>query len=727
MTGKISTGSGQSSDQIDSNASEIIEQRKASLRYFNANYYAEMVEIYKSMKARVTPIMVKKEDGSETEDTTRSNVALPDHFVMVRNGVARLTRNPPNLRMRGTKKDAADKAGALLMYRWDRGDAQKAFKTITRSAKAWGIGVGKSYYDTVEITRKFKRYTASLTRQELMEHQGAPDDEIKSAGDNPLAEHEQAAAIAKFGNVLTLKTAVKKYEGCKLDSIFFGDFYPEPGFKSLNESGYNIENSIQDEDWLEYWTEQTTINPETGQEQPVISEDIAAQLMEIAGNRNYVDEKETSLRRQMREAVNIADPRTAGKPIKPPKKRFMIDERHTFNDGQYCIEYVGEENLYLGCNWYPYDTYGRYLYTEMILIPDLLGGIGDSTPRVSRFLMQLRNARANQTTDFINNKLSPLMKGQEGNNYTDKDIERTGFGRILKLKNMNELEPLADPDFPSEAWQDQAQYVREMQQIEPSTNNFASGTDAIPDSGKLATTAVLAQKSSDSVLADELGQQGQFVREVCELWISIEQQAMEQDVDIHPGDLPRLDAMSLRTNGAAPKHIKISPMDIQEEFQVLPEEGSTLADDDEYRTKALQQMFAIAAANPDVFNKRAIGQKLLQTTPGISVDEGMAPVQPPPPPPIRISFSVTAKMENLAPDVQAAILAEAGLPTHGTEVLGAIHHTTEAVKKIGEAANAASDLESPANAGGAGSAGGAAGGGSGEPAVRAPKGLGPGK
>jgi hypothetical protein len=338
--------------------------------------------------------------------------------------------------------------------------------------------------------------------------------------------------------------------------------------------------------------------------------------------------------------------------------------------------------------------------------------------------MQLRNARANQTTDFINNKLQPMFKQLEGRTYTDKDIVRTGFGRTLLVRNMNEIEPLVDPVFPNEAWQDQAQFVREMQQIEPSTNNFASGTDTVPDSGKLATTAVLAQKSSDSVLADELGQQGQFVREVCELWMSIEQQAMEQEVTINPGDLPRFDAMSLRTDGARPRTITISPMDIQEEFQVLPEEGSTLADDDEYRTKALMQGFQLAAGNPDVFNKRAFGQKLAQTMPGMSVDEAMAEVQPPPPPPIRIGVNVQIKFSDLAPDAQAAVLQEAGLPTHGTEVLAAIHHTTESIKKIGEAANAATDLESPADGGGAGGPGGASGGGPSTPAIRTPKGLG---
>lgn len=720
---------GATTRSIDDKSSEIVEQRRASLRYFNDNYYGEFVEIYRSMKARVERKMVTDEKGEKVEDTSRTNVALPDHFVMVRNGTARLTRNPPNLRLRGDNKDGAAKAGAQLMYQWDRGEAQKAFKIITRQGKALGWSVGKSYYDKVEVTRKFKRYTKDLTRKQYMLHQGAPQDEIDDAVEQlgeGLDNGEKAKAIADLGDVISTGFPITKYEGCVLVAVFVGDFYPEPGFRALDESGYQIENSMRDDDWLKYWTEQTTIDPDTGKEQPIISKEAAAEVLELAGDRNYIDEKETSLRRQMREAVNISDPGQSGKPIKGPRKRFMVDERETVIDGHLVIEYVGEESLYLGKQWFPYDLYGRTLYDEMILIPDILGGIGDSTPRITRFLMQLRNQRVNQTTDFINNKLEPLMKGLEDANYTQKDVQRNGAFRILKLRNLNEIEPLQDAQFPAEAWEDQAQFVREMQQVEPATQNFSPGTDTIPDSGKLATTAVLAQKSSDNVLADELNQQGQFVRSVCEKWLWMNQQAMEDDLSINPGDVPRLDAMTLRTSGANPKAITVSPMDIQDEFDVLPEEGSTLADDDEFRVKGLQQMFMLAVQNPDVFNKRAIGQKLLQMTPGISVEEGMAPAPtPPPPPPPRVGINIAGKLEDLAPDVQEWALGEIGAPTEGTRTLATLHHGTEAVKKIGDAANAATELERPVDyAGGAGTPGDD---GKSEPNVRAPKGLGGGK
>lgn len=688
---------------IDDNASEILEQRRASQRYMVNNYYEEFAEIYRNLKARVEPFMVKQPDGTEVEDTSRSNFCLPDHFVMLRHGKARLTRNAPTLRLRGKDQDKANKGALLLMYQWDRAESQRSFRKIVLNAKAFGIGYGKSYYDKVVVTREFRRLTGNLDRESLMRVQGAPEDEIQQAVDQlgpTLSDNEIAQATAQHGNQVTVPTDVTKYEGAKLDYVFCGDLNLEPGFRSLNESAYQIENQIRDEQWLDYWTRQVSIDPQTGEEKPVIDPKKAQELLEIAGDRQYIDEKDISLRRMMREAIEVADPRTAGKPLKPPRKRFMLDERHSIVDGRLCIEYVGEESLYLGKMWYPWNTYGKSVYTDMVLIPDMIEGIGDSTLRISRFLMQLRNARANQTTDFINNKLLPLLKYIGNGNLTDESVIRTAFARLLKLKNMGEVEFLQDPEFPNEAWQDMASYIREMQQTEPAMNDFQPGTEEIPQSGKLATTAILQKQGADSVLADELNELGQFIRDTMEIHLYFNQQAMEDAVDVDPKTLPRaksiVEALSLDTQGSNPRTIRIDPMDIQEEFEILPEEGSTLAQDDQYRTGRLLQGLQIALSAPQVFNVQTFAKAWLQSMPGISPEEGLAKPQPPPPPQPKISFAISAKFEELAGDVQAAILGEAGLPTEGTTALSGIQHTADVVEHVGRAAHAAADLESPA-------------------------------
>lgn len=689
----------------DESASEILEQRHASERYFMNNYYQEWAEVYRNMKARVEPLMIKNDKGEEVEDQSRSNICLPDHHVMVRRGTARLTRNSPNLRLRGSDQQKANKAAALLMYQWDRSESQRSFRKIVRCGKALGLGCGKSYYDKVQLTRQFRRPTVGLTRDQLMKHQGAGDDEIQSAiaelGPS-LSQNELSDAVSKYGSDVSLDTEVTKYCGPVLAYVFAGDVFPEPGFYSFAESAYIIENSIRDEQWLEYWTKQTTEDPETGEESLVIDPKKAADLLTMAGDRNYLDQKAISLRRMMREAVSVSDPFSAGKPLRPPRKRFMVDERHSIVNGRLCIEYVGEESVYLGKQWYPWNTYGRYTYTDLVLMPDLFEGIGDSTPRITRFIMQMRNTRANQTTDFINNKLLPLLKTTEGDNFTDNDLVRTNFARLLKVRNLGEIDYLADPMFPAEAWQDQASLIREMQQAEPAIADFSPGPESVPQPGRLATSLVLQKKAGDDILADELNELGVFIRAVSENWMAFNQQAMEETVEITGEDNPRIraimDGLSLRTPGGNPRSIKIDPMDIQEEFDILPEEGSTLSDDDEYRLSKIQQGFMLAAQNPDVLNKRAFAMPLVQAIPGISPEQAInPPAPPPPPPPPKISFTVTAKFEALSVDVQAAILSSVGLPTQGTEALGMVNHATDAVKKIGDAADAAAKLEEPAH------------------------------
>ena len=53
-------------------------------------------------------------------------------------------------------------------------------------------------------------------------------------------------------------------------------------------------------------------------------------------------------------------------------------------------------------------------------------------------------------------------------------------------------------------------------------------------------------------------------------------------------DYDKTTAVSLRSSGAQAKYITVSPMDLQEDFEILPEQGSTLAANDEFRVAALQ-------------------------------------------------------------------------------------------------------------------------------------------
>jgi hypothetical protein len=687
--------------------SEVIEQRKASLRYFNSNFYTELAEIYRNVHARTKPLRFKDKEGNWQEDHDRTNVCVPDHFVMLRRGTARLTRNPPNLRVRGGPDNDQgqanrDKIGAHLMFQWDRAEAQRAFKPTVSHAYGMGWGMGKVYYDEVSVIRRLRRLTTQLQPKDFQNLANSNDPRIAATvqklgprlqDETPFSQDEQTMMIAEMGDEASLNVSTVRYKGPVLANVFPGDVFPEPGFRSISESGYVVENSIRDEDWLKYWTQQTSINPITGESKPVFDEAASQKALDRAGSRTYLDEQELTLRRLMREEIEIADPTTSGKPIKAPRKRVMVDERHSIIAGHLCIDFVGEESVYLGRLWYPWETYGRYQYCEMILIPDWLGGIGMSTLKVTRFLQQLRNARMNQTTDYVNNVLLPFLLKRQGADQTAYDLVRTAFARVLEVENLGDYKFEDLPQMPQSAWEDQAQYKQEMQQVDPTTVDFAPGTASAPGPGKFATTARLADKAADSVTADTLDQVNMFIRDVVEIELWMNQQAMDKPEKVPASYFQRIDALSIKTQGAQARDIEITPMDIQEDYEVLPEAGSTLASDDEFKTNGLQSFWMLGQAHPDIVNLRAVATALARATPGIEPEQVILPPPPPTPPqpPAKLNISLAIKYDDLPTDVKAAILQREGLPVQMTHVEG----VGDVIKLVSDSADAAANLEAP--------------------------------
>ena len=675
--------------------SDCVEQKNESLRWLNLNYYGELSEIYKSMKARVLPLIG---DRTGKEIKNRTNVALPDHFVMVRRGTARLTVNPPNLRVKGgTSQEQRDALAALNYYQWDRTQEQRVLRQVVHQAKSFGWSVEKTYWDTVKVSQLFWRYTTKLTRTQLRQHQGASpdeiDDEVGQLGDQ-LDQSEMMEAVADLGDKVQVKTPTLKYDGPVGARIFIGDLFPEPGFRSLNQSSYVIEYSERDVRWLKYWAKQKTVNPYTEQEQPVMDEQQCQDLID-RGGRSLTYQRDMDLRRQLRLAINVSDPRTNFDPrLRGP--RYSILERHTRDDSGYMVvDFIGDEAVHLGRMWYPWKTYGKYLYTEMVLIPDLLGGIGDSTPRISRFLMQLRNTRMNQTTDFINNVLRPTYTVLDTADIKDEQFIRTGWGNLVEVQTHDDIKERQQFNLPGEAFQDQAQLVREMQQVEPATTDFSPGTQGVPQAGKFATTAVLQQRSTDTITADELSQIDLFLTDLLELRLAMNQQALSDAVKVPKGYDHRIDALSERMQtdqGGDVANISIDPMEIQEDFQIIPETGSTLAADDEYKRTAVERFYQLAVQNPAVFNVRKAAEKLVQTIPGITAAEALMPENnAPPTPDIKMSVSMQIKFDELSTDVQTKLLGMLGMPTEGTQAKGML----DMVGHLSDAADAASNLQQP--------------------------------
>lgn len=60
-------------------------------------------------------------------------------------------------------------------------------------------------------------------------------------------------------------------------------------------------------------------------------------------------------------------------------------------------------------NRYPWELYGKYVYTEFVPLPDLISLVGDSTPRLLRYIHMLLNYTYGQNFDYITSRLKKFL------------------------------------------------------------------------------------------------------------------------------------------------------------------------------------------------------------------------------------------------------------------------------------------------------------------------------
>ena len=610
---------------------------------------------------------------------------------MRRKKVARLTAQPPNLRVHAKDQSTKDKVSALLYRQWDLGGWQKVLRQMVDQCAVLDWSVSKTSWNDALGMRKLRKATAKLNRPQLMMYEGASPEDILAAEEQAplLSEQEIIQALTKHGPEVSLRLPISKYEGPIGERVFNGDIFPEPGFKSLHQAAFVIEYSERDFAWLDYWARQTGCDPDTGEEGPVFDPKVVAEIKDEVDSNKAVPRRTIDLRRELRDSLKISDPtlQLDGR-LRGP--RCPIYERHSIMpDGRIRIDWCYNKDKLLGKMLYPWDTYGKYIFNELVLIPDLLGGIGQSTIGASRYLAQLRNTNRNLTTDFLGRLLRPKMKRDETCEVKEEDFERDGFSEMV-VSNMAGIEPLTDPRFPSEAFLDSQMLTREIMQVEPLINDFSPGTDANPQSGKLATTAIFQQKSADAIVNDELKQIDCWLYDVMNLSLAMTQQSMQKKVDIQKGVYERVDALSIMGGGEV-RSMTVDPLEIQQDLEIIPETGSTLAADDEFKVQKIMQGYILAKQDPLNFNSKPFAKKLASTIPGISMAEAITPDGPPPQPPPEVRTSVSINYKDLAADARSWLLQQVGAPTAGTQAEGALTIPI----KVNEAAMAAAELEQP--------------------------------
>ena len=100
------------------------------------------------------------------------------------------------------------------------------------------------------------------------------------------------------------------------------------------------------------------------------------------------------------------------------------------------------------------------------------------------------------------------MKMKIGEDIADEQIQDRRLMRVIQLRDLNSLQPLIDHPQSAQAInaanEEEAQNLKLFGIAEPNLTNVETGTNANPDAGKTATTAILAAKSADALTQFEL-------------------------------------------------------------------------------------------------------------------------------------------------------------------------------------------------------------------------------
>ena len=690
--------------------SDILDRRNESRRYMQINYWDMWEDVYRASKCRTKPIMVTDKSGNEVEDRTRTNVAMPELSLIMRRKTARLTANPPQINYTvpdGGNTDLADRLTAWSYMQFDRSGEAMEHRKLVQSSQIFGWGVSKLYWDTIEQNKQFFKNTQDMGRSDYMRLGGATDDDVSEAtklNGEELSDDEKAQAIARYGNTAQVPQKFTQFEGPVSKNVFIGDFFMEPGAASLNVSGWAIENYFESDVWLKKMSQKTYLDDD-GQEVPVFDPKAIADLEQMPSWQPIYQQQPFDLRSRLRT-------QSLGQtlPLWPTKllrgKRYDVLECHTHDkEGKFWIEWIGNEKVYLGKMPYPWDLYGKYCYTELVPMFDLLAAYGDSTPLLMRHLWLLHNAIVGSRRDLVANILRPLMKAKAGIDIPDEQVDRALF-RVIQLRDPNDLQPLIEniPQIAAAlqgATEEEAQNMRMMALAEPNLTNVETGTDANPQAGKTATTAVLAAKSADALTQFEIDSLNWYLKESGEKKLAMLQQVepqQGQDGQYQPYQVPgkytgQVEGLTQRYGKASVANIDF--MELQQDIQVEPAAMSMLSVDDDIRRNAALQLVTLAGQMPNVVDPYYCTHFFASTIRGIDPDKAVPPPKPPTPPPPKITMTLSAKVDPPA-EVQAQLWQQVtgqSVSPAGVQNLQ-VEDTLKGIAKMSQAADSADNLMS---------------------------------
>ena len=663
-------------------AKELMACKTQSHDWLAQNFYPHWTQVYKSYKCERDPEIKPNSEGdsglvypngqsvgnqatgSGDIDPSQTSIGMPDTWSLVRRQVARVTAQPPNLRFRAKDPELADKISWKCMRDWDRGGVQRIQKKHVTQAMLFGWSVRAWSWECLEYPRNKRvdpRDGSDPEMQASIQNQYAPHiAAIKQSLTDPNSGMEpdnqvvMAHLLAKHGRagLLPVNYNYKQYEGPRADFLFIGDCYPEPNFQSIQTSRWFIVRRRRSMSWMKR---------------------VVALYPELAdGFNNLVDKcpdghdpngqgtKEQELRRSLLGAIDRAEPTTDLKK-EGGEVTWTIYERHVPGPDA-KLAYVAEGDVFIGEIPYPYDLDGKIAFTELVLIDDLLSGIGDSHARVIRGLQQLHDRQVNVRFDLIYNILRPLVWTSSQELYDNPEMLKRGPGfRLIKTLGGGEIGVVGEQSAIASAaagLQDESAIQRLIQQASGENNmSMTAGVD--PQQGRTATGARLMAYNQDILSLDMNAMFTQTsLTEDAKMLYLLNRSEMPEGVEFDTAPYQR---QYDPTTPDGPNYQNVTPQDFQNDGEIEAVAGSTLGDEDDAKVSRANTMFAAATSNPGLFNiQKARDEFLIAMGKGKELGQWVAPPMPlPSPEPPKMA--VSAKFEDLPQDVQVQILAKFGV------------------------------------------------------------------
>lgn len=659
-------------------ASDIAGMKTSSREWMSENFYDEWAQVYKAYKCERDP---EKDPNDPTkDDDTQTSIGMPDTWSVVRRKVARITAQVPNLRYRTEDKEVSRRVGWKLMYDWDRGGVQRLQKKHVAQSLLFGWSVRPWSWDVIEHerTKRIDPFDESNPddRKLLDEQYGQELQASRLAG--RIDGDEFVDLIARHGRgknppLIPVKYKFKKYEGPKTDFLFVGDCFPEPNFQTLQTSSYFIVQRWRDKYWMDRVSKRY---PDLGKG---FNELIT--MHPNGTNPESTESVNNELRRNMLSAIGRTIDENDDSVLMPRQgrgKKWLITECH-YPGRDSKISYIAEDSIWIGEIPYPYELEGKIAFSELVLIDDLLTGIGDSDARIIRGLQQLHDRQVNTRTDLIYNLLRPYCTTTSQELFDNPDMIKRGKGlRLLPpeigpdgLRIVGEQSAMASAI--DSMREDQG--VQQLIQQATGESNSTMMANVDPQQGRTATGARLLAYNQDLLtkdMNDAFATTG--LRDDAEIMYLLNRSELSEPVSFDSTPYSRDYAQQAKEPEREPM-IMVSPLDFQHDGEVSPEVGSTLADDDQSKVDKAQYLYEVSNSRPDVYNVRKAAEELLIAHgKGKELGDWMMPEPPPPPdgpppqpPRLNITFSLKDLMMIPNGEQVVAGILDKFLPVEGQE------------------------------------------------------------